>query len=114
MVVLQRTALLRVALFGRKNLGPQVTSTQQTDYGLMTVLQCTTRLMVGARPQAVGSPVTKKLTYVDNPLHRGEESLKIHPVRKRSEPYLEDPARSGIANVRETNMPMKQKLHLIP
>ena len=83
------------------------------DYGLMVVLQSTKRTGVGARPQVVGSLAPKMLTHVGDLIHKGEEALKIRPVRERSEPYLEGPARSGIVDVRETNTPVKQKLYLI-
>ena len=52
-------------------------------------------------------------THVGDLLYKEEEALKISLVRERSEPYLEGPVRSGIIEVRETNMLVKQKLHLM-
>ena len=54
------------------------------------------------------------LTHVGILLHREEETLKICPIIERSKPYLEGPVRLGIADVRETNKPEKQNLHLMP
>ena len=45
----------------------------------------------------LGAPSPKMLTYVGDLLHREEEALKIHPIRERSELYLEGLAKSGIA-----------------
>ena len=56
---MQRTATLRVVANRQKYLTLQVTSVQQTDSGLIAVLQQTTTLRVVARPQANISPVAK-------------------------------------------------------
>ena len=61
-----------------------------------------------------GALSPKMITHVDSILHRRKEAPKIHPIRGRLEPYLEGPARSGIANACETNTPEKNKLHLMP
>ena len=56
----------------------------------------------------------KMLNHVDSILYRRKEAPKIHPIRGRLEPYLEDPTMFGIADANETNTPEKQKLHLMP
>ena len=55
----------------------------------------------------------KMVTHVASILYREEEKLKIHPIRERSELYLEVPMKSGIADMHETNTLEKQKLHLM-
>ena len=59
------------------------------------------------------APLPKMLTHVGD-LHKEEEALKIRPIRERLEPYLEGPTKSEIVDARETNTPVKQKLHLMP
>ena len=49
----------RVVASWHTNLSPQATSAQQIDYDLMVVIQHTTRLRVGARPQEVENLVAK-------------------------------------------------------
>ena len=60
-----------------------------------------------------GAPSSKMVTHVGDLLHGEKEALKIRLIRESSEPYLEGTARLGIANVREINMPVKQKFHLM-
>ena len=67
--------------------------------------------MLGHKRLGDSSP--KMLTHVGDLLHGEEEALKIRPIRERLEPYLEGPMMSSIADTRETNMPVKQKLYLM-
>ena len=79
----------------------------------MAVLQRTTRPRVATRPKQSRASSPTILTCVSDLLHKGEEALKIHLEKERSEPYLGVPMTSGIIDVHDTNMPMKQKRHLI-
>ena len=61
----------------------------------------------------LGDPSPKLVTHVGRILHMRDEVPKIRPIRKMSESYLEGPASSRIANVRQINMPEKPNLHLM-
>ena len=72
----------RVVASWQKNLSPQATSAQRTNYGLMIMLNHKARLRVSARPQPIESVVAKN-AYPSRcpPLHRGG-STKDSPSKR--------------------------------